>query len=166
MGSRRTASPTRSHPGASQPSRAGAGPSATWGRGWRGLAAGAGGRCSLFGALIGSELNKGPCLGAVPRDTIGRWRRKAWFCEVSSGWCKTPGAAANGLQMLLGRGGEALWYLCVRVRAERQKYPARDGGDRDRGHGQVPGPAAARAHGTRRGTSRLHRGGERASARA
>lgn len=76
-------------------------------RGLAGLAVGTGGRCRLFCLLIGSGMNKGRCLGKALQAGIGSRRKREWSCEVSSGWCKTPGAAANRLQMLLGRGGES-----------------------------------------------------------
>lgn len=56
--------------------------------------------------------------------------------------------------------------MCEAESGALERPGDRDGGDRDRGHGQAPGPATARAHGARRSTGRLHRGGERASARA
>lgn len=78
-----------------------------WGRGLAGEHGCGGGRCGPFRPLVGSGLNKGRCLAAVLRASIGCWIWRAWFCEVSSGRCKSPGAAANWLQMLLGRGGES-----------------------------------------------------------
>lgn len=61
-----------------------------------------------------------------------------------------------------------LLSVCVSFRPSA-RATRRDGGHRERGrrgHGQVPRPAAAGAHGTRRGAGRLHRGGQRTSARA
>lgn len=78
----------------------------------RGRALGGEGSGSIH-ALIGPRLNKGRHLRPVILARIGSRRRRAWFCEVSSGRCKTPGAAANGLQTLLGRGVEALWLVCT-----------------------------------------------------
>ena len=89
----------------------GAGPGGV--RGW------SGGRGELFRPLIGSGLNEGRCVAVVLRVGIGRQRWRVWFCEVSSGRCKTLGAAANKLQMLLGRGGNAPESVCVSLRAER-----------------------------------------------
>ncbi|XP_051052947.1 amyloid beta precursor like protein 2 isoform X4 [Phodopus roborovskii] len=66
--------------------------------------------------LIGPCLSKGRHLRPFMWVCIGPRRRRAWFYEVSSGRCKTPGAAANGLQMLLGRGAKSvLVRLCVRA---------------------------------------------------
>lgn len=88
-------------------SRAGAGLAVAWGGAMRGHALG-GERSRCIHTLIGPGLNKGRHLRPVMPVRIGSCRRRAWFCEVSSGRCKTPGAAANGLQTLLGRGREAL----------------------------------------------------------
>lgn len=96
-------------------SGAGAGLAADGGGAMRGRAVGGEGSERVH-AVIGSGLSKGRYPRPVMRARIGPRRRRAWSCEVSSGRCKTPGAAANGLQMLLGRGAKsALVPLCVRA---------------------------------------------------
>lgn len=104
---------TRAPPGLG--SGAGAGLAADGGGAMRGRAVGGEGSERVH-AVIGSGLSKGRYPRPVMRARIGPRRRRAWSCEVSSGRCKTPGAAANGLQMLLGRGAKsALVPLCVRA---------------------------------------------------
>lgn len=63
---------------------------------------GPGAGCSMPSLAVGSTRGD-----ALKGSASWHWtpQKEAWLVEVSSGWCKTPGAAANGLQMLLGGGG-------------------------------------------------------------
>lgn len=114
----RAGRPPRAHLRAQPPRcaprvEAGAGPSGGGGA-WRG--AGAGGRGGPRCSLIGPGATKRRGLGEGLQAGIGRRGSRAWPYEVSSGLCKTPGAAADGLQMLLGRGVRGAGSQRVSVR--------------------------------------------------
>lgn len=82
---------------------------------------------------------------------------------------KPPGRRRTGFRCFWVAERKVLLPVCALSGRARTRATRRDGGHRERGrrgHGQAPGPAAARAHGTRRGAGRLHRGGQRTSARA